>query len=265
MKPWCLLLAAVLAVACTVKEDRTYCPAWCVVYSDGHVAEGCGEELICNVATAGQGCVEYGHKDFSSFTRRGDLVLEVPRNEKVFVDVICGVEKMNLNGPVLAIPMGFCCDSIYAGHGSVFIAGEEGEAGLPLNKNFANISMKVLGDVPEDYPFSFRLIGNVDGFLLPGGTPHPGEFDYSPPEESGHIFHARVPRQGDDSLLLEIYNKENGILISSQNLGEMIKDIGYDWTTPDLPDIDLGVDMSEASFTIEVNAWEIIETIKIIF
>ena len=30
----------ILAAACSVKEDRTFCPAWCVVYSDGYVADG---------------------------------------------------------------------------------------------------------------------------------------------------------------------------------------------------------------------------------
>lgn len=258
-----LLFLSFFLTACSVKEDRVFCPAWCVVYSDGYVAEGCKGSLTCNVATDEQGCLGYGSKDFSSFAHRGGLVLEVPRNEQVYLDVFCGVDEMALNGSVLAIPMGCCSDCIYSGHGSIVIRGEEGEAGLPLNKDYALISMSVKGDIPGEYPFYFRIIGNVDGYTLPGGTPHRGEFDYSPPEEPGHVFQVRVPRQLDDSLVLEIYHKEEGSLVTRQNLGRMIAQLGYDWTAPDLKDIGLGVDLSEASFTIEVEAWDIIETIKI--
>ena len=63
--------------------------------------------------------------------------------------------------------------------------------------------------------------------------------------------------------LLEIYHKEDGSLVTRQKLGSMMAQLGYDWTAPDLKDIGLGVDLSEASFTIEVEEWDIIETIKI--
>lgn len=259
-----LLIFAIAASACTVKEDRTFCPAWCVLYSDGHVAEGCSGDLTCNVATDEENSVEFGQKDYSSFTSRGDLVLEIPRNENVYLDVFCGVDEMARTGPVLAIPMGFCCDSIYSGHGRVFIAGEEGEAGLPLNKDFATVTLKVKGEVEGEYPFCFRIRGKVDGFELPGGRPHRGEFDYRPPEEAGPVFRARIPRQLDDSLELEISHKDDGSVLTVQSLGAMLMKAGYDWTVQDLKDIEIGIDLSESAFTIEIADWEVSETLKII-
>ena len=139
MKKLSLLFAILALAACSVKEDRGFCPAWCVVYSDGYVAEGCKGNLTCNVATDLQSSLDFGSREFSCFEHRGDLVLEVPRNEQVYVDVFCGVDEMSLNGAVLAIPMGCCSDNVYSGHGRVFIHGEEGEAGLPLHKDFAEI------------------------------------------------------------------------------------------------------------------------------
>ncbi len=263
MKKLSLLFAILALAACSVKEDRGFCPAWCVVYSDGYVAEGCKGNLTCNVATDLQSSLDFGSREFSCFEHRGDLVLEVPRNEQVYVDVFCGVDEMSLNGAVLAIPMGCCSDNVYSGHGRVFIHGEEGEAGLPLHKDFAEIIMQVRGDVPEDYEFSFRLLGNVDGYELPGGKPHRGEFDYSPPREPGHVYRARVPRQLDDSLMLEIYHSD-GSLVTRQKLGMIMRMLGYDWSSPDLKDIMLGVDLAAASFTIEVEEWDNSETIKII-
>jgi hypothetical protein len=264
MRPWRLLAAVLIASSCSVKEDRGFCPAWCVVYSDGYVAEGCRGELTCNLASSGQGNFEYGRKDFSSFKRRGDLVLEVPRYEQVFVDVFCGVDEMELNGSVLAIPLGFCCDSIYSGHGSVFIAGEEGETGLPLNKDFASLVLRVEGEDEEESPFTFRILGNVDGYELPGGAPHRGEFDFCPSEEAVRVFRARVPRQNDGSLMLEIYDKTDASLVTRQKLGEIIMKKGYDWAVPDLPDIDLYVNLSESSFIVEIGEWEISETVNVI-
>ena len=258
-----LFLSFILA-ACSVKEDRDFCPAWIVVYSNGYVADGCQGSLTCNVATDGQSSISYGNSDFNSFANRGDLVLEVPRNEQIYVDVFCGLDDMTLNGSVLAIPMGCCSDCIYSGHSSVFIRGEEGETGLSLNKDHALITMTVKGEVPDEYPFYYRIIGNVDGYVLPRGTPHRGEFDYSPVEESGHVFRTRLPRQLDDSLLLEIHRKDDGSLVTRQELGKMIVQSGYDWSASDLKDIGLGIDLSEAAFTIEVEAWDITETIKII-
>ena len=256
---------AAFAAACTVKENRSFCPAWCVIYSNGHVADGCNGELMCSVETEEQGSVEYGNREFSRFTQRGDLVLEVPRNEQVYVDVFCGVRNMEKNGSVLAIPMGFCCDSIYAGHSQVFISGEEGETGLPLNKDYALIEIRVTAGEPVESPFYFRVIGNVDGYELPGGAPHRGEFDYTLAEGRGSVFRALLPRQMDDSLLLDIYNKDDSSLVSRQKLGEILREKGYEWNVPDLPDIGLEIDIYKANFSVSIQEWGISETIRITF
>lgn len=264
MKKWSLLIVLAISAACSVKEDRAFCPAWCVVYSDGYVAAGCKGNVTCNVATPLQSSYEYDHREFSSFSTKGDLVLEVPRNEQLYVDVFCGVDEMDLNGAVLAIPMGMCCDRIYSGHGSVIIHGEEGETGLPLNKDYALLQMTLAGDIPDGPLFDFRLLGNVDGYCLPGGMPHRGEFDYSPVEEPGHRYTAILPRQLDDSLTLDIMDSKDGSLVTRQQLGRTIHELGYDWTVPDLRDIIIEIRLSGANFRIEVTAWDKTETINVI-
>ena len=182
-----------------------------------------------------------------------------------YAAVFCGLEGMELIGSVLKIPMGCACDNVYSGHGQVFIQGEEGETGLPLNKDYTQITMKVNGIVDGYYPFGFRIRGNVDGYELPGGRPHRGEFDYIPKVESGNIFRAKVPRQIDDSLVLEIFHLDDGSLVTIQNLGKIIRDMGYDWNARDLKDIGIGVDVSEASFRVVIEAWEISETVTVVF
>lgn len=260
-----IYVAAIIVSACTVKENRSYCPAWCVVYSDGHVAEGCNGNLTCNISTAEDRSFRFGLEDYNSFTHKGDLVLEVPRNEEVYVDVLCGVDDMGMIGSVLKIPMGYCCDRIYSGHGRIFISGEEGEAALPLNKDYALIMVKVDGDVEGEIPVGFRIRGNVDGYELPGGKPHRGEFDYMPKAEKDNVFRARVPRQIDDSLVLEIFHTEDGSLVATRNLGQIIREMGYDWNARDLGDIGIGVELSRAAFDIVIKAWEVSEITTVIF
>ena len=265
MKKAAIMLAAMAVLcACTVKENRVFCPAWCVVYSDGHVADGCVGELTCNVATEADRNFVFGRREYTSFEHKGDLVLEVPRNERVFLDLFCGVDKMALVGSVLAIPRGCSCDNIYSGHGSVYISGEAGEAGLPLNKDYAQISLQVRGDIHEEYPFVFRVLGNVDGYELPGGQPHKGEFDCMPEREEGDIFRVKVPRQTDDSLMLELLHKNDGSLVTRLELGKMVKEMGFDWSAPDLRDIGIGVEVAEAAFTVEIEAWDVTDTVTII-
>lgn len=258
-----LMILAMMAGACTVKEDRTYCPAWCIVYSDGYVAEGCSGDLTCSVSSDMRGSLDFGTKSFSSFTERGNLVFEVPRNENVFLDLFCGVNTMSLSESALRIPMGCGCDGIYSGHGSVLIPGESGEAGLPLHKDFAALRMTLDVNMPERCELYLRILGNVDGYALPGGLPHKGEFDYRPPGD-GKLFHARVPRQYDDSLVLEICRQDDDSTVVQYALGQAMSILGYDWNLPDLEDLDIVITLNELDFDIGITPWEESGTINII-
>ncbi len=256
MRTLSICVLAVLAAACTVKEDRNWCPALCVVYSDGYVAEGCPGELTCSISSESHGKLDSGTGSISSFSEKGNMVFEVPRNENVFVDVFCGVSTMTLTESALRIPMGFCCDGIYSGHGSLMITGEVGEAGLPIHKDYARLTLVLDAGQDDGDPLYLRILGNVDGYTLPGGRPHRGEFDYRPPEIGSGVFRALIPRQSDDSLTLEICRRDDGSRVALHYLGKSILDLGYDWERPDLMDLDVTISMNELSFGIEIVPWE---------
>jgi len=258
------IVLALIAVACTVKEDRSYCPALCVVYSDGYVADGCAGDLTYSVTSEGRGNLDAGTGALSNFTEKGNMVFEVPRNENVYVDVFCGVYSMSMADSALRIPLGCSCDRIYSGHGHVLISGEGGEAGLPLHKDFVCLSVRLKSDGLEELPFFLRIRGNVDGYVLPGGSPHRGEFDYRPPEEGKGCFKACIPRQTDDSLRLDICRTDDASTVESCALGKMISAMGFDWTRPDLRDLELTVKLAEVGFEIQIKAWEESGTINII-
>jgi hypothetical protein len=257
-----LIFAAMLLAGCSVKENREDCPAWCVVASDGYVADNYHGRLLCNLATSVR--TDYGRsrEDFERFERRGDLLFEVPRRETVWIDVFSGVRGMSLKDTALLISRGHCCDSVYSGHSSVFVENDEVETMLPLNKDFATMLLKISG-LDNRVAYFFRLTGNVDGYCIPGGRPHSGEFVYSEKIEEGVSHSVRLPRQKDDSLLLEIICEEDGSVATSQPLGKAIAALGYDWTSADLRDFGIGIDIREAKFSIMIEAWDGSRTINI--
>lgn len=257
-----LLLALTLLAACTVKENRSACPAWCVVASDGHVADNYHGRLLCNIATVARRDYGRSRADFDSFFNRGELLFEVPRNETVYVDVFNGVNGMSLRDSVLLISPGHCCDSIYSGHSSVFVVEDEVETMLPLNKDFATMLLKING-LGENGSCICQIRGNVDGYCIPGGRPHTGAFIYKVVMEDGVSCPVRLPRQTDDSLILEIMSPEDGRTLASQPLGKAIAQLGYDWSAQDLRDFAIGVDMKEVRLTITIEAWDGSRTINI--
>ena len=257
-----LLFALLLVSACSVKENRSMCPAWCVVASDGHVADNYHGRLLCNIATDRRRDYGRSREDFFNFEHKGNMLFEVPRYETVYVDVFNGINGMSLRDSVLLIAPGHCCDSIYSGHSAVFVEEDEVETMLPLNKNFATMLLKVNG-LGADASCLCRVRGNVDGYCVPGGRPHSGPFEYMGVLEDGVSYPVRLPRQTDDALTLEIIRAEDGSVAASQPLGRAIMQLGYDWGAVDLRDFAIGLDIREAKFTITIEAWDGSRTINI--
>ena len=59
-------------------------------------------------------------------------------------------------------------------------------------------------------------------------------------------------------------DKADGFLVARLPLGEIIRNLGYDWSVPDLKDISIVIYLSAANFEIEVTAWDNSEIINVI-
>ena len=85
------------------------------------------------------------------------------------------------------------------------------------------------------------------GGWQPDGSPAPGTFSSRLlPGADGRAV-LRLPRQGDDSLLLHIVFSDQ--VVRTFALGSYIAASGYDWTAPDIEDLTLHVDISLTSVT----------------
>ena len=104
----------------------------------------------------------------------------------------------------------------------------------------------------------------MEGFYggwTPDGSPAPGPFSRRLlPGTDGRAV-LRLPRQGDDSLLLHIVFSDQ--VVRTFALGTYIAGAGYDWTAPDLEDLTLTVDISLTSVTISSDLWTRTEEIEL--
>ncbi len=250
-------------LSCSIKEDRTGCPAWLTVVSDGHLGEENEDgKLVFNLVSDQSGDCGRQEGRLEPFTGDG-TVLTVPRMENVSVDVIGGVSAMEFAEGFLKIPLGCDCDCIVGGSGSVRVSAEEGLLALPLNRCYARLLMTLSGAMPDPCPYRFVLIGGIDGYTLPGLSPHRGEFSFEMPASTGNNYTARVPRQADNTLRIEIRRLQDDELISTIPVGVELKALDYDWSAPDLNDIFMLLDFARADLLISVDDWDSETIVKV--
>jgi hypothetical protein len=103
-------------------------------------------------------------------------------------------------------------------------------------------------------PYRIRLEGNVSGCLM-DGTPAEGLFSCFSSPSAGGLCHLNVPRQRDGSLRLEVHFLDSDE-VRSFPVGKYILDSGYDWTAPDLEDVDVEMDFSRSSLTVGTSKWK---------
>lgn len=146
------------------------------------------------------------------------------------------------------IPPGEQCPPVFLGVARVNTETEDASCEAPLHKNYCELSMNFV--CPAGWrPMPVCVSGNICGFG-PGGSPLDGDFSYiTQPSTSGRCS-VRIPRQKDSSLLLSM---GDGWTFA---LGEYIRQSGYDWSAPDLGDIELDIDISLTSIIFHIGTWE---------
>ena len=109
-------------------------------------------------------------------------------------------------------------------------------------------------------PFEAVVEGFYGGWE-PDGGPAPGSFSRRLLPGSDGRAALRLPRQGDDSLLMHIVFSDQ--VVRTFALGSYIAAAGYDWSAPDLEDLSLQVDISLTSVTISSDLWSRTEDIEL--
>lgn len=247
-------LTALLTLSCSVMEDRSECPcALTLDLSDvdyGLLNELGLEEMEIIVVSESADPVR---KTVSLIDAPVELVLTVPRAD-VDLCAVCGGESIWKDSSQL-IPEGKECPRYYVFTDSFDARSENLTRKVTLHRNHCILNVRL----KESYgyrPGPFQVIpeGNVCGFDY-RCEPVGGPFRCESPFSVDGICHVCIPRQKDSSLRLGFRFKDSGE-VRTFPVGEYIVQSGYDWTAPDLEDIDLEVDFSLSGITFLISMWK---------
>lgn len=279
---------------CSVKEDRDLCPCTLVLEFHSEDAERLQDGVtvcmrgysddgfsLCDTLLAGQPA-SGGSSDgvsYSYVVPKGDIDLAVAYS----ADGLAG--ELNSSGKWIEIDEGRPCPSIWTCCEKVSARADRVTVPVRLHKNFCRIDIQVRDVDGEEFPFKLRVRGNVNGYGLDGkpargaflcdaeraetegsgfGTESDGDDSGTASESAGygHGYAVSVPRQTDDSLILEIVTDDG--VAKSFAIGNYIASSGYDWTSADLKDICLEIDYARTVILFTIDKWTHSEQFEVV-
>ena len=241
-----ILIPLLLLPSCSIKENRSACPcALTLEFSALPV-----RPVVLGVAGEGYSFTEVVHADTV-------IVLPVPKGE-LAVSAVGGA--LAEGDGTIRIPAGEEAPPLYLFHADVSTGDEQLVLPVLLHKQFC--TLELLFKAPPGYgpPFEVAVEGFYGGWQ-PDGSPAPGPFSRRLLPGSDGRAVLRLPRQGDDSLLMHIVFSDQ--VVRTFALGTYIAASGYDWSAPDLDDLTLHVDISVTSVTISTDLWSRTEDIEL--
>ena len=234
------LLITVSFLGCSVKEDRDRCPCHLELY----FPEPPGEPVAIYAFAEG-----FSRSDTIPAGLAGYIV-EVPRRD-VSVNLYSPPVLSSYEG--MTIPYGQDCPPVMMASRKYDASCEFIRDTVRLRKNYCRLSLRlVLSDPSEPYPFSLTVRGEVCGYGR-NALPLAGPFGFRMKPGEDKVCTVGLPRQRDDSLLLDIVSADGTLRTFA--LGEIMAASGYDWSLPDLEDCELVVDYSRTSVTFRTDYW----------
>ena len=241
-----ILLPLLLVPSCSIKENRAVCPCGLTLELAGLPVR----PVVLSVAGEGYSWKEVVHTDTV-------FVLPVPKGE-VAVSAVGGALAEG-DGSV-RIREGEEAPPLYLYHAAVSTDAEQVVLPVTLHKQFCSLELVFKGPSGFAPPFEVAVEGFYGGWE-PDGSPAPGPFSRRLLPGSDGRAVLRLPRQGDDSLLMHIVFSDR--VVRTFALGTYIAAAGYDWSVPDLEDLSLQVDISLTSVTISTDLWSRTEDIEL--
>ncbi len=248
-----------LPLSCSVKEDRSRCPF--VLTVDLSLAER--PQAFCDSVDvyAFDGSSDCFSRVVFSLAEKGACTFELLRGKFN----LCGFFNFSSSlGDVssgrLAIPIGSQADSLYAFAYDIEFSLERMIVYPRLYKQFATMSL-VFDGIGEAEQFAanytVKVTSDTGGIGMATLEGFAGKFEYEPPLADGRAS-VRLPRQAGSGLRLEVRSIASGDVVLSRPLSEEITASGYDWSAPDLDDIEIAVSgLGQCTVKVNVKEWDI--------
>ena len=244
-----LVAVIILAVSCSIKEDRSGCA--CLLVLDMTPCANAPENIRIDLKTL-DGRIEQNYipgqdRPFYEYpVTKGVCTLSAflcPR------ELSSGTEKITMSP-------GENCPELYASR-SVFEAlGETAEHLVVLHKQFAAVSLDLKDSLWDGSGCQITVNGNVNGISLASLDPIEGQFRYEVPVGWQGERTFRLPRQtGRSAGLLTLELKSAGGTPQVFELGKYLSEAGFDWEEEDLRDVVVKIKESEMVIEIISSDW----------
>lgn len=239
---------AIMVSSCSIKEDRTPCPCWLDIFLP--------ETYKCTVGISlWQGNTQLLSEDIG-YTRFVPFLEKEVKRGFNRLSAFKNNGDLNLSATSVKIEPGQQCDSLYAYCDVVDCRGEFAMDTIVFHKQFATLSLQIVNPQEITYPYALTVKGNVSGIELTSLKPIEGAFKYTTALDEDYIGTCRLPRQKDSSLSLDMNKVDDGTLVDTIPLGELISRTGYNWSAEDLDDITITIDFAKAEIVVTVNEWQ---------
>ena len=263
-----LAVAAAVCSSCTspIREDRTACPA--TLFFEFLDTQGIGlSELMYLEASPVLG-PENRVTDTTTVGAMTDRTysLQVRRCDAVSIyGMACFGNSRIVKGSGWVVDRQQDGDRLY--RFSARAEGMDESAVIPVEMTKEHSTIRVRfkefdpGDVPGRFPYRVVISANTCGIDLHTGVPVAGPYRYAPPEKMAGEFEFTVPRQGDNSLTLELWaleaDEENEDPQDTILLWNLLKQVeGFSWELKNLPDITVEIDYIRSEVTLSITDWQ---------
>lgn len=243
---FCVLALLTLA-GCSVKEKRCDCPCW-LMLELGEIDSARFKSVEIDVFSDGG----FLHSESVGCDRFGKTyVVEVPR-KSVRVNVRAGDEGLFQADRGVVIPFGEPCPPLWQYTSFLDTSTESRRDTVRLHKNYSLLTVEMV-TMGEPFPFGIGIEGDACGYG-PDGNVLKGDFSVGcDPDENG-LCSVRLPRQTESSLMLSIL--DSGTSVREFAIGEYIAASGFDWTSPDLGDLNITVNFALTRIHLEIDDWK---------
>ena len=237
-------LSFISCAGCSVKEDRGFCPCRLVVdFTEVDTAYVESVDLFVRKGSEPVLADMVMKEEFSE-----DYIAYVPRTG---LQVCAWSGRGDALDEALSIPYGEDCPPVYLHSSQIDAARESVTETIRMRKNFCLMTLNV--NMTVNYPLSLAISGNVDGYEA-DGSPSSGDFKVVVSPEDGNVFCVSLPRQLDDSLVMEVDKGDS--IVRRFPIGRYIVESGYDWSSPDLEDITIDLDFAVTYLSMVIQGWE---------
>lgn len=249
---------AMLAPACSVKEDRIECPVYVTVLTDQFVIRGMNEG---KVSFSSSHVIDREDISFLTFLRDG-YRQACPR-DFARVAIFSGAENYTLTEESMMVLPGRQAGLLWA-YGESFSANsDEYVVDAEPHKQYCLVQFLFDQSVtaPPDYNWRFRIKAACSGMDIYTLEPLEGEYSCCVGPNAVGAWYGVIPRQKANDLLLEVFlpdadNEQEGRVDYVIDLGKKFEALGYDWTAEDLRDVSVSVGFASMGVTVSVQDWE---------